>query len=190
MDLEGETVEVSVVPFDTWIMVTFAEDSFDFRRVFFGSLRCPFLVLGDDPVVSIVVAEATTADNNDDSLPQLSSPGPGGCGGGPAALEVLPRLRLLALLLVVLVLLLLLLLLLLASASSSLPLLLPLLLLLLPLESALTSTNTFLSLVERFRDVVPGSASTLVTKVVAKDDKAEVELPTPFEWLTTPFESF
>lgn len=96
---------------------------------------------------------------------------------------MLPRLRLLPLLLVVLVLLLLL-----ASASSSLPLLLLLLpLLLLLLEFALTSTNTFLSLVERFRDVVPGSASTFVTKVVAKDD-ADVEA-TPLEWLT-PLESF
>lgn len=55
-DLEGDTLEVSVVPFDTWMMVTLAEDSDDFRRVFFGSLRCPFLVLGDETVVSIAIA--------------------------------------------------------------------------------------------------------------------------------------
>lgn len=61
-------------------------------------------------------------------------------------------------------------------------LLLLLLLLLLPLLlSALTSTNTFLSLVERFRDVVPGSANTLVTKVMANEDVADETAP--LEWL-------
>lgn len=170
-DFDGDALGLSVVPFDTWMMVTFEEDSVDlcgdFRRVFLGSLRCPFLVLGDETFVS-----AAVADNKDDSLPQLSSPDSNPTAG---PVEVLPRLRpLLLLLLVVLVLLLLL-----ASASSSLPLLLLQLLMLL---STLTSTNTFLLLVERFRDVVPGSANTLVTNVVANEDDADVEA-IPLEWL-------
>lgn len=54
-DFDGDALGVSVVPFETWMMVTFADDSLDlcgdFRRVFLVSLRCPFLVLGDDPFV-------------------------------------------------------------------------------------------------------------------------------------------